>query len=413
MMNQTASEQFSGNLLDGLLADVAIRIQLSQPNYQKAVSRYQSVNDWVERDESPLKDRVILFYPQGSMEIGATIASKLRTDEFDIDVVAELDLSSNVPPHIPLNLLYEAVRGKPGSRYRQMVERKTRCVTVHYSDDMHLDVTPAVRMGGMPERQSLIFHHRPETPGKPGDRIIANPYGFAKWFKENTPFDHVFADFFERRAMKYGSQVFGKADIDPVPPQEPLFRKSKAVIVLQLLKRWRNVQYDSRATRRPPSIMIAKLVADAANHTECLSDELLFQAEQILSVFQWYKNRRQLIHIVNPVCEKDVLTDRWPESHKDQALFIDDMEDLVQDVKRLVEGCNLAEMQKIMIRLFGEAPTTEVVRTFTEQMGKEISDGHSRHDLEKGRLIIPGAAVSSTSRPTPEHRFYGTEWRRG
>ena len=61
MMNQTASEQFSGNLLDGLLADVAIRIQLSQPNYQKAVSRYQSVNDWVERDESPLKDRVILF----------------------------------------------------------------------------------------------------------------------------------------------------------------------------------------------------------------------------------------------------------------------------------------------------------------------------------------------------------------
>ena len=75
--------------LDILLADVAIRVQLSRTDYNRSVDRYQTINNWIERDGSPLKDRVQLFYPQGSMAIGATIASKLKTDEFDIDVVAQ------------------------------------------------------------------------------------------------------------------------------------------------------------------------------------------------------------------------------------------------------------------------------------------------------------------------------------
>ena len=402
---------------DILLADVAIRVQLSQTDYNKAVSRYRTINDWIERDGSPLKDSVELFYPQGSMAIGATIASKLRTDEFDIDVIAQLDLPANVSPREPLDLLFEAIRGEPGSRYYRMAKRRTRCVTVDYSDDMHLDVTPTLRMWGTPERQSWIFHHRPEAPQEPSRRLIANPYGFAEWFKVSTPQDYDFADIFEKRAEEYERlRVLAETDIDPVPPQEPPFRKSKAVIVLQLLKRWRNVQYDSRSDRRPPSIMISKLVADAANHTERLSEELLLQARCMLSVFQKAHAQGRLVHIVNPVCEKDLLTDRWPESPQDQSLFICDLEDLVLKAKRLVAGCDLEEMQKIMASLFGEAPAKEAVRTFNERTGDEIGGGRSRHDRPKGGLIFPASAASATvpsvTRSTPRHTFYGTERRR-
>ena len=35
---------------DALLADVAIRVQLSRTDYDKAVSRYMTINDWIERD---------------------------------------------------------------------------------------------------------------------------------------------------------------------------------------------------------------------------------------------------------------------------------------------------------------------------------------------------------------------------
>ena len=270
--------------LDQLLADVAIRIQLSRTDYKKAVDRYNTISDWIERDSSPLKDQVELFYPQGSMAIGATIASKLATDEFDIDIAAEVNLPQNTPPRDVLDYLLEAIRGKPGSRYYRVTDRRTRCITVHYSDKMHLDVTPMIRRPETLYRESWIFHHQ-ETQTGQGDRLVANPYGFAEWFKRKTPFDDDFARAFGKRAEQYELQLLEKAaDTAPVPPQEPLSRKSISVIVLQLLKRWRNVQYDSRSGRTPPSIVIAKLVADAADETNGLSQEL--EARHLQSFFQ-------------------------------------------------------------------------------------------------------------------------------
>lgn len=49
--------------LDALLADIAIRIQLSQTAYRKAVQRYEALSDWIEREGSPLAQRVELSYP--------------------------------------------------------------------------------------------------------------------------------------------------------------------------------------------------------------------------------------------------------------------------------------------------------------------------------------------------------------
>ena len=414
-MNTKINPSYLTEPTDILLADIAIRIQLSRTDYDKAVERYETINDWIERDGSPLKDGVELFYPQGSMAIGATIASKLKTDEFDIDVVAQLDLSSDVSPNVPLDLLFEAIRGEPGSRYYEMTKRRTRCVTVDYSDDMHIDVTPVIRRWGTPERESWIFHDRPEAPQEPGKKLIANPFGFAEWFMVNTPSDQDFSDIFEKRASEHERMVLLAADSDPVPQQEPPFKKSKAVIVLQLLKRWRNVQYDERSGRQPPSILIAKLVADAANHTDQLSEELLHQAKHMMLVFQKYHNEGKRIHIVNPVCNQDVLTDRWPETLQDQAIFICDLEILVAHVEKLVSGCDLEEMQKIMVELFGEAPTTDAFQAFNKRVGNQVSTGQSQHRSSTGSLVLP-AGIAGTANPTssgprttPKHTFYGKE----
>ena len=397
-----------------LLADVVIRVQLSRTDYSKAVDRYETINKWIEREDSWLKDRVELFYPQGSMAIGATIASRLRADEFDIDVVAQLALPPNVSPKYALDLLFEVIRGDPGSRYYRMAERRTRCVTLNYADDMHLDVTPVVRMVGTPERQSIIFHDRAEAPQEPSYPLIANPYGFAEWFKLNTPNDQAFADIFEKRAWEYEEALrvlAEKAEREPVPSQEPAFRKSKAVIVQQLLKRWRNVQYDARSGCKPPSIMFAKLIADAANHTDRLSEELLHQARNMLEVFRSCQRLGSLVHIANPVCAEDVLTDRWPGTLRDQATFIDDLENLVRQVERLIEGCDLGEMQKIMTELFGEASTAEAFRAFNEQVGGMVLDGQSRHRIGAGGLVLPGAAsvIATPSVATPKHTFFGAD----
>src|SRR6516165_8275880 len=96
--------------LDALLADVAIRIQLSPTDYGKALSRNRVINDHLEREGSLLRGHVNLLYPQGSMAVGATIASRLRTDEYDIDVIAELALPADISPEVALNLLFHSIR---------------------------------------------------------------------------------------------------------------------------------------------------------------------------------------------------------------------------------------------------------------------------------------------------------------
>lgn len=348
------------NPLDALLADVAIRIQLSRSDYEKAAQRYEAINNWIGRADSTLKNRVDLFYPQGSMATGSTIASRLRTDEFDIDVAAQIAFQPNVAPRIALDALYNAIHGKPGSKYYGMTKRRTRCVTVSYRDNMHLDVTPMLRRAGTRDRESWIFHHRPETPHEPSDRYVANPYGFAEWFKNRTSPDRDFAEAYARQELEYERIALTKVDSDPVPSQKPPFQKSKAVIVLQLLKRWRNVQYarqGRRPRRRPPSIVISKLVADHANTTSSLSAELLYQAQSMLTKFERRHGARRLIRVTNPVCPHDVLTDRWPESLGAQEIFIDHLRVLVTKVQWLIAGRGLDEMKKIMAELFGESPT--------------------------------------------------------
>ena len=388
--------------VDVLLADVAIRIQLNRTDYRKAEERYETLGNWIDRRGSPLEGRVQLAYPQGSMAIGATTASRLTTDEHDVDFIAQLDLALGTPPQTVLDLLYESIRGEPGSLYYDMAERRNRCVTVHYADKMHADITPMIRLPGRPERESHLFHSKPEAPAESDQTLVANPYGFAEWFKMVTPVDHEFAAVFEKRTGEYERLVLSaKADSEEMPDQEPVYRKSKAVIVLQLMKRWRNVRFDKRKVRRPPSVMMAKLTADAANSTETLSEELLHQARAMRDELSRWHLGGLLFHVVNPVCAEDVLTDRWPGSLHEQAAFIADLDDLVAKVERLVTGCSLAEMRAIMADLFGEAPTGEVFKAFNQRTGTAIREGRSQHIPGSGRLNLPASgAVTGVAAPS-------------
>ena len=225
-----------------------------------------------------------------------------------------------------------------------------------------------------------------------------------------SPVDILLADVAIR--IQLSRTDHDRADTEPVPAQTPPFRKSRALIVLQLLKRWRNVRYDARSARRPPSIMISKLVADGANHTGGLAEELLHQARHMRSEVEQWHRIGQRIHVVSPVCSEDVLTDRWPESLAAQAVFVEDLRALVAKVERLVSGCSLDEMKRIMVDLFGEAPTSDVFLDYARRQGDSIANGRSRHITGTGRIVAPAIAGGAVVVPprataTPRHTFYG------
>ena len=239
------------DLVNILLADVALKIQLSRTDHDLAVERYHVINEWVERPGSPLRAKVRMFYPQGSMATRSSVSSKLDNDEFDLDILAELQgLPLDASPRWILDTLFDAINGEKGSRYHGKVRRQTRCVTVDY-DAMHLDVTPALLLPGREQRVSHIFHSKVEDASHCDKRITANPWGFAEWFVASTPATRLATDAMARRG----------ADVIPVPSLHPLHEKSLAVLALQLLKRWRNKKYDQRVGRWPPSVMLACMVA--------------------------------------------------------------------------------------------------------------------------------------------------------
>jgi hypothetical protein len=301
--------------------------------------------------------------------------------------------------------LHEALRGEPGSRYHGKTTRHTRCISVSYEDGMHIDLTPAVLVSNAEPRTSVIFHSKPEdmTAGK--KRLIANPWGFAEWFQEKTPLEADFAKMFAERAMAHD-----RAAAEPVPDLEPAYRKSRALITLQLMKRWRNVLFATRARanlRKPPSILFAKHIADHANQTTTLSAEVEHQAHQLLLRLEAEERAGRLIHEVNPRCAYDVITDRWPGTRADQALLINDLKNLLADLQLLrSDTLSIDKIAATLERLFGDRPAKSAV--------KDYRASASRHLVEygTGRVTGPAAGLATANaliKPAPAHTFFGDE----
>lgn len=184
-----------------------------------------------------------------------------------------------------------------------------------------------------------------------------------------------------------------------MPDQDPAYRKSRAVIALQLIKRWRNLAYDARhgGLRLPPSIVLAHSVAVNANRTSSLSEELLHQVVCLISALVAAERNGQTCEAVNPACDPyDVLTDRWPEDLNSQRVFLDELRAFAVDIQRLRSGLSVPEMRKTLEKLFGERPAADSVRKFMDGQVSADRNGVAAHIPSTGTV----AAVTSIATPT-------------
>lgn len=401
---------------DVLLADVAARIQLAPSDYAKAEGRYHTLANWLERDGSPLRGRVGLVYGQGGVATGSVVANRASNDEYDVDAIVGLLISAASDPKWVLDTLFESVRGERGSRYYDVTTRCTRCVQVAYADGMHVDLTPAVLMPGRPARESTIFHHRAETPQVPGRHVIANPFGFAEWFKLNTPAETLFGDAFS--AYQAFDRTLAKAQTEPLPEQLKPHETSRALLSLQLTKRFRNLRYNNREARCPPGVLLSKIIAEHKVSQAGFGVALLSHVTYIRDQFRAAHQAGVLYHAVNPVCPTDVLTDRWPGSLAHQGVWLRDLDHCVTQLTLYLQGApTLAERQAILADLFGEQAAKSAVLDFAERMGRGKDLGQSRYVPGSGRLVVPAspaALAPARGRAEPRTNYYGgtTWWRR-
>lgn len=370
-----------GDTLDAVLAEVAINVQLPPGLHAKAGDRYGAVRAWIERPGSPLHGRVRAFYPQGSMAIDATISTRGTDDEYDIDIICEIDACGETAEEL-MDLLEAALAGYPQVRIR----RQTRCMTLYYADGMHLDITPA-RRSGVAEKVSEIVHHRHDSH-EPGRFVSMNAWGFVDWYRSRTPTEERFALALNRRLYEEAGIAFAAAEVDEVPPQTPLVIKSVATVALQLLKRHRNIAYTNATGRIPPSILLSCHAGHASSPGMGLADMLIRQARWTSRAITEAEKSQRLLSVANPVYAIESFTDRWPETHAQQRAYARLLDELADGLEAARSGVQLEDLQAWLRVMFGERVVTRSVEAFNERIGRQVKD--RQHGFTRGGgLFVP------------------------
>ena len=376
--------------LDGLLSDIAIRVQLPPGLHAKADGRYAAIRDYIARAESPLADFVAQYYPQGSMAIDATISTRGTDEEYDLDMVVELLLSLGVTPDEVLDLLWLSLKDYPVSR----VERQTRCVTLSYADGMHVDVTPARRNPQAGDFESVIFHAKKGEAPHLHYEVPMNAFGFAGWFNSRAPREERFSRAYNLRLVE-DLYLLAKADpiVHPVPAQVPLPLKSVTIVALQLIKRFRNIWSAGRDGRYPPSVMLSCHAGHVAQPGLRLSEMVVRQARFTAHQISVAEAERRRLDVRNPVMREDRFTDRWPEDRSQQAAFGQALTSLADTLDAINQRQISVEMESLCDHLrgvFGPRVVTRSAQDFFDRSGRAMK-GNVQGYRRDGGLLIPSA----------------------
>lgn len=371
--------------LDAVLAEIAINIQLPPGLHTKAIERYEAVRLYIERRGSPLEGRVACFYPQGSMAIDATTSTRGTDDEYDLDIVAEID-GPDLGPEALLDDLEIALEGYPVSR----IVRQTRCVTLYYADGMHLDVTPSRRRTPK-EKESEIAHAKKGARSEPPRYVPMNSFAFAQWYCARTPTEERFALALNQRLYEQAGIAFAAAEVEEVPPQTPLIIKSVTTVALQLVKRNRNVVYANETGRIPPSVILSCHAGHAALPGLGLTDMVIRQARWTARAIDDAAKRNRLLSVANPEFPAERFTDRWPETQSQQVGYSRHLHVLANGLEAAHRGnVQLEDLQQWLREQFGDRVVTRSVMSFNQRIGHQVRErqhGYTR----SGGLFTPAA----------------------
>lgn len=242
-VNQLAIQK--RRMLVEILDDLCQELELTETQYNDAVSRYTAVGEWLAGADSPLLQEAMI-YAQGSIALGTSVKPVGR-NEFDVDLVCHLP--GLKPSHEPAAV--KALIGdrlKEHGKYEGMLEEKMRCWRIKYANEFHLDITPAIvnpycMQNGelVPCKQSLAWKS-------------TNPKGYLSKFEQYAavaPSLHIFDSVVAKRS----------AEIEPLPEQtisKPILKR-----IVQLVKASRDRAFSTADQRElaPISVILTTLAA--------------------------------------------------------------------------------------------------------------------------------------------------------
>lgn len=290
-------------------------LQIPRSKYEAAERGYRAVSAWLLRPGSSLVRADPQVYVQGSFRLGTAIRPISDEDDYDVDIVCELNLSKRAVTQEQLKTrLGHEIKAYASARGMIPPEEGRRCWTLNYADgsQFHMDALPSVPDGAGQRlllEQSGFSTAWAETAiaitdkDRPNYQRIdpnwphSNPKGYAEWFRTQM-----------RRIFDLNRQILALSESVSVE-EIPEYRvRTPLQSTVQILKRHRDIMFSNRSQQKPISIILTTLAAHAYN-LETSTPAALYGILDRLD--RYVEDRNGVAWIANPTDPAENFADRW------------------------------------------------------------------------------------------------------
>jgi hypothetical protein len=342
---------------------------------EKAEHRYKSVGKWLDRDESCVRQYSPVVYPQGSFRLGTVVKPVSDADEYDLDLVCELQLTHRDVTQRELKEMVgiEVKSYATAQSMKSPVEEGRRCWILNYADgaQFHMDALPcipdtdAVKMGltqaGVPPRWAQTAIALTDRKAQNFQRYATewprgNPKGYGGWFASRM----VVIQLEQKRELVALRKYARVEEVPDHAVKTPLQR------VVQILKRHRDLAFAEDLEDRPISIIITTLCAHAYNGEADLFDALRNVVRGMPEHIQTREGRSWVPNPVNPL---EDFADKWHEHPQREQKLRRWLARLAGDIDRFEALVNLHGGSEELGRAFGKRAVGEALKRVPSQSG--------------------------------------------
>ena len=405
MLTQEEKRQFSE-----ILETLGETLDITENQYNSAVSSYGTVGEWLAKPESTLAPYKPIIRPQGSFMLGTMIKPICEDDDLDIDLVCELTGKNSQWTQYHLK---QAVgnRLKISEIYKNMLDKEgRRCWTLLYADsaNYHMDILPSLvcygystilekalsdSLQGVNYDSLAIRITDKKLPNYDTDTVAenwmkSNPFGYGSWF-------------YDKASIELRKSILLSDSVKPVPK----YRKEKLPLqrVIQILKRHRDMMFNGDDDK-PISIIITTLAALAYKKETSVIDALINiinSMESYIENHHDYNSGKIVKWIANPVNSEENFADKWVEHPQREKNFYKWLNQVQQDVHNIIQQRGLHNISDIMKKSFGESAVTKTFSALGERNRNFRESGILKMATGTGSLSLVGAVTAAT------HNFHG------
>ena len=248
--------------LNELYERIASEIDISDNLFDRAENEYKSLGKWIDKTTP---DYVIYIYPQGSFALGTVVKPVSDADEYDLDLVCELENGFGLSARqLKVDLVKPLLIQYKKTTTDIVEKRRCWCVEYEHFKGFHMDVIPAIK-----GTYSIQITEKDEEENT-YSYIGSNPQGYIDWFNERKRVRYE--KLLETQMLQLSERVAHQADITPIREYKIKTPLQKAI---QILKRHRDKMFENDDSHSAPiSIIITTLAAHLYNNEDNIYDAL-------------------------------------------------------------------------------------------------------------------------------------------